>query len=385
MNIANIKYLILFCFFFLSSNSLAQKMHGLAMHGSPIHAEEEDYLPYVNPLAPKGGTLRLGVYGSFDNLNSIAFKGTRAAGLGYINDTLMRRVWDEAFTMYSLIAEFIEIPEDRSSITFYINPNAKFHDGSPITREDVLFSLETFQTKGTPNQKKTYGKIIKTEMIGEQGIKMIFINNDDKELPLIVAGFLPIVPKKYYQNIDVTKTFLDIPLGSGPYKIKKLEPGRQIVYKRVNNYWAKDLLVNKGQYNFDTLIYDYYKDSNVLLEAFKVGDYDYRREYNAKRWQNNYKFNALDRGDVILKEMKNDRPVGMNALVMNSRKNLFKNSQVRLALSYAYDHEWINKALYNNAYTRTDSYFDNSLFASSGLPSKDDLKLLDPWKHKLPK
>ena len=245
MNIANIKYLIFFCFFFLSSNSLAQKMHGLAMHGSPIHAEEEDYLPYVNPLAPKGGTLRLGVYGSFDNLNRIAFKGTRAAGLGYINDTLMRRVWDEAFTMYGLIAEFVEIPEDRSSITFYINPNAKFHDGSPITREDVLFSLETFQTKGTPNQKKTYGKIIKTEMIGEQGIKMIFINNDDKELPLIVAGFLPIVPKKYYQNIDVTKTFLDIPLGSGPYKIKKLEPGRQIVYKRVDNYWAKDLLSNK--------------------------------------------------------------------------------------------------------------------------------------------
>ena len=385
MNIANIKYLILFCFFFLSSNSLAQKMHGLAMHGSPIHAEEEDYLPYVNPLAPKGGTLRLGVYGSFDNLNRIAFKGTRAAGLGYINDTLMRRVWDEAFTMYGLIAEFVEIPEDRSSITFYINPNAKFHDGSPISREDVLFSLETFQTKGTPNQKKTYGKIIKTEMIGEQGIKMIFINNDDKELPLIVAGFLPIVPKKYYQNIDVTKTFLDIPLGSGPYKIKKLEPGRQIVYKRVDNYWAKDLLVNKGQYNFDTLIYDYYKDSNVLLEAFKVGEYDYRREYNAKRWQINYEFNAVDRGDVILQEMKNDRPTGMNALVMNSRKDIFSNPRVRLALSYAYDHEWINKALYNNAYTRTDSYFDNSPLASTGLPSESELKLLNPWRGQLPK
>ena len=360
-------------------------MHGIAMHGLPMHGSDEKHLPYVNPDAPKGGVLRLGVYGSFDNLNRIAFKGSRAAGLGYINDTLMRRVWDEAFSLYGLIAEYAEMPEDRSSITFYINPKAKFHDGSPITREDVLFSLETFQNKGTPNQKKTYGKVIKTELVDQNGIKMIFVNNEDKELPLIIAGFLPIVPKKYYENIDVTKTFLDIPLGSGPYTIESLEPGRQIKYQRVKDYWAKDLLANKGQYNFDTLIYDYYKDSNVLLEAFKVGEYDYRREYNAKRWQSNYVFDAVDRGDVILQEMKNDRPTGMNALVMNSRKEIFNNPQVRLALSYAYDHEWINKALYNNAYTRTDSYFDNSPLASSGLPSENELKLLNPWKNQLPK
>ena len=374
--------LILFIFL-VPQIALANKMHGLAMHGMPNHGTEIKHLPYVNPDAPKGGTLRLGVYGSFDNLNRISFKGSRAAGLGYINDTLMRRVWDEAFTLYGLIAEFVEMPEDRSSITFYINPDAKFHDGSSITREDVLFSLETFQTKGTPNQKKTYGKVVKTEFVDDNGIKMIFINNDDKELPLIVAGFLPIVPKKYYNNIDVTKTFLDIPLGSGPYKIKKLEPGRQIVYERVDDYWAKDLFPNKGQYNFDKLVYDYYKDSNVLLEAFKVGEYDYRREYNAKRWQTNYEFDAVDRGDVILQEMKNDRPTGMNALVMNSRKEIFNNSRVRLALSYAYDHEWINKALYNNAYTRTDSYFDNSPLASSGLPSKNELLLLNKWKDQL--
>ena len=385
MNISKLKYLIFFCFFFIASNLFAEKKHGLAMHGLPIHTEQEEYLPYVNSNAPKGGTLRLGAYGSFDNLNRIAFKGSRAAGLGYINDTLMRRVWDEAFSLYGLIAEFVEIPEDRSSITFYINPKAQFHDGSSITREDVLFSLKTFQTKGTPNQKKTYGKIIKTEMIDNNGIKMIFVNNEDKELPLIVAGFLPIVSKKYYEKIDVTKTFLDIPLGSGPYSIKKLEPGRQIIYSRVKNYWAKNLLVNKGQYNFDTLIYDYYKDSNVLLEAFKVGEYDYRREYNAKKWQTNYEFDAVDRGDVILQEMKNDRPTGMNALVMNSRKNIFSNPRVRLALSYAYDHEWINKALYNNAYTRTDSYFDNSPLASTGLPSQLELALLNPWKDQLPK
>ena len=375
--------LILFIFL-VPQIAVANKMHGLAMHGMPNHGTEIKHLPYVNPDAPKGGTLRLGVYGSFDNLNRISFKGSRAAGLGYINDTLMRRVWDEAFTLYGLIAEFVEMPEDRSSITFYINPDAKFHDGSSITREDVLFSLETFQTKGTPNQKKTYGKVVKTEFVDDNGIKMIFINNEDKELPLIVAGFLPIVPKKYYENIDVTKTFLDIPLGSGPYKIKELEPGRQIVYERVDDYWAKDLFPNKGQYNFDKLVYDYYKDSNVLLEAFKVGEYDYRREYNAKRWQTNYEFDAVNRGDVILQEMKNDRPTGMNALVMNSRKEIFNNSRVRLALSYAYDHEWINKALYNNAYTRTDSYFDNSPLASSGLPSKNELLLLNQWKDQLP-
>ena len=379
------KFIILLFVFLFSQSVLANKMHGIAMHGLPMHGSDEKHLPYVNPDAPKGGVLRLGVYGSFDNLNRIAFKGSRAAGLGYINDTLMRRVWDEAFSLYGLIAEYAEMPEDRSSITFYINPKAKFHDGSPITREDVLFSLETFQNKGTPNQKKTYGKVINTELVDQNGIKMIFVNNEDKELPLIIAGFLPIVPKKYYENIDVTKTFLDIPLGSGPYTIESLEPGRQIKYQRVKDYWAKDLLANKGQYNFDTLIYDYYKDSNVLLEAFKVGEYDYRREYNAKRWQSNYAFDAVDRGDVILQEMKNDRPTGMNALVMNSRKEIFNNPQVRLALSYAYDHEWINKALYNNAYTRTDSYFDNSPLASSGLPSENELKLLNPWKNQLPK
>ena len=379
------KFIILLFVFLFSQSGLANKMHGIAMHGLPMHGSDEKHLPYVNPDAPKGGVLRLGVYGSFYNLNRIAFKGSRAAGLGYINDTLMRRVWDEAFSLYGLIAEYAEMPEDRSSITFYINPKAKFHDGSPITREDVLFSLETFQNKGTPNQKKTYGKVIKTELVDQNGIKMIFVNNEDKELPLIIAGFLPIVPKKYYENIDVTKTFLDIPLGSGPYTIESLEPGRQIKYQRVKDYWAKDLLANKGQYNFDTLIYDYYKDSNVLLEAFKVGEYDYRREYNAKRWQSNYAFDAVDRGDVILQEMKNDRPTGMNALVMNSRKEIFNNPQVRLALSYAYDHEWINKALYNNAYTRTDSYFDNSPLASSGLPSENELKLLNPWKNQLPK
>ena len=378
-------FLIFFCFFLFSSNLFAEKLHGLAMHGLPLHKIQENYLPYVNPNAPKGGTLRLGVYGSFDNLNRIAFKGSKASGLGYVNDTLMRRVWDEAFTLYGLIAEFIEIPEDRSSITFYINRKAKFHDGSSITREDVLFSLKTFQTLGTPNQKKTYSKIIKTEMVDNNGIKMFFSNNEDKELPLIVAGFLPIVPKKYYENIDVTKTFLDIPLGSGPYKIKSLEPGRQIIYERIKNYWAKDLLVNKGQYNFDTLIYDYYKDSNVLLEAFKVGEYDYRREHNVKKWKSNYDFDAVNQGDVILQEINNDRPTGMNALVMNSRKDIFNNRRVRLALSYAYDHEWINKALYDNAYTRTDSYFDNSPLASSGLPSELELELLYPWNDLIPK
>ncbi len=376
--------LILFIASSISFPIYAKKSHGIAMHGEPKYDSKFKHLDYVNADAPKGGTIKFGSYGSFDNLNRVAFKGSKAAGLGYLNDTLMRRVWDEAFTLYGLIAEYADMAEDRSSITFYLNPNAKFHDGSPITRSDVLFSLKTFQTKGTPNQKKTYGKVVSTEMIGSNGIKMNFVNNEDKELPLIIAGFLPIIPKKYYENIDVTKTFLDIPLGSGPYKIESLEPGRQIKYERVKDYWAKDLPVNKGQYNFDFIVYDYYKDVNVLIEAFKVGDYDYRREYNVKRWFTEYGFDAVNDGEVILKEMKNDRPVGMNALVMNSRKEIFNNRQVRLALSYAYDHEWINKVIHENAYVRTDSYFDNSPLASSGLPSEQELALLHPWKNQLP-
>ena len=383
MNHRHLLIVTLFITFFTSA-SFAEKTHGIAMHGKPKYEESFIHLDYVNPDASKGGVVRFGSYGSFDNLNRVAFKGSKAAGLGYVNDTLMRRVWDEAFSLYGLIAEFVEMPEDRSSVTFYLNPKATFHDGSPITRDDVLFSLETFQTKGTPNQKKTYGKVISTELIGNNGIKMVFVNNEDKELPLIVAGFLPIIPKKYYENIDVTKTFLDIPLGSGPYTIENLDPGRQIKYKRVENYWAKDLPVNKGLYNFDTIIYDYYKDSNVLVEAFKVGEYDFRREYNVKRWLSEYDFKAVDSGEVILKEMNNDRPVGMNGLVMNTRKNIFNNRNVRLALSYAYDHEWINKTIYQNAYVRTDSFFDNSPLSSSGLPSDAELELLNPWRDQIP-
>ena len=382
------KTLIIFAVFTLiislNKHAYSEKVHGIAMHGIPKYASDFENLDYVNPNAPKGGSVKFGSYGSFDNLNRVAFKGSKAAGLGYVNDTLMRRVWDEAFSLYGLIAEKVELPEDRSSITFYLNSNATFHDGSPITRDDVLFSLETFQTKGTPNQKKTYGKVIKTELIGNDGIKMIFENNEDKELPLIIAGFLPIIPKKFYENLDVTKTFLDIPLGSGPYQIDSLDPGRQIKYKRVENYWAKDLPVNKGLYNFDTIIYDYYKDSNVLVEAFKVGEYDFRREYNVKRWLSEYDFKAVQNGKVILTEMNNDRPVGMNGLVMNTRRDIFNNRNVRLALSYAYDHEWINKTIYQNAYVRTDSYFDNSPLASSGLPSKNELELLNVWKDEIP-
>ena len=379
-----IAFAILTSIIALNKHAYSEKVHGIAMHGTPKYASDFENLDYVNPNAPKGGTVKFGSYGSFDNLNRVAFKGSKAAGLGYVNDTLMRRVWDEAFSLYGLIAEKVELPEDRASITFYLNSNATFHDGSPITRDDVLFSLETFQTKGTPNQKKTYGKVVETQLIGNDGIKMIFENNEDKELPLIIAGFLPIIPKRFYENLDVTKTFLDIPLGSGPYQVDSLDPGRQIKYKRVENYWAKDLPVNKGLYNFDTIIYDYYKDSNVLVEAFKVGEYDFRREYNVKRWLSEYDFKAVQNGEVILTEMNNDRPVGMNGLVMNTRRDIFNNRNVRLALSYAYDHEWINKTIYQNAYVRTDSYFDNSPLASSGLPSKNELELLNVWKDEIP-
>ena len=383
------KYIIILYIFttilFLPKNTYAEINHGISMHGKPKYDSNFKHLDYVNPNAFKGGSIKFGAYGTFDNLNRVSFKGSRAAGLGYIHDTLMRRVWDEAFTLYGLIAKEVDMPEDRSSITFYINPDAKFHDGSSITREDVLFSLKTFQEKGTPNQKKTYGKVIETKFTDNNGIKMTFVNNEDKELPLIIAGFLPILSEKYHKNLDITKTFLDIPLGSGPYKITEVNPGTSIVYERVKDYWAKDLPVNKGYYNFNKITYDYYKDSNVLLEAFKVGEYDFRREYNAKRWQNNYEFSAVNEESVILKEMKNDKPSGMNGLVFNTRKKIFENSKVREALSYAYDFEWINKTIYSGAYTRTHSYFDNSPLASSGLPSKDELNLLNNWKKSLPK
>ena len=235
-----IRYIVFICFFstffLVTFNANSLTSHGIAMHGVPKYEENFTHLDYVNPNAPKQGTVKFGIYGTFDNLNRVSFKGTKAAGLGYVHDTLMRRVWDEAFTLYALIAEKVEIPEDRSHITFFINPKAKFHDGSPITKEDVLFSLETFQNKGTPNQKKTYGKVVKTEFVKQNGIKMIFENNEDKELPLIIAGFLPILSKNFHEKIDVTKTFLKIPLGSGPYEISEVDPGRRIIYNRKQDY-----------------------------------------------------------------------------------------------------------------------------------------------------
>ena len=245
----NLSILLLSVFLFLLPLKFAsaEKVHGIAMHGTPKYSNNFTHLDYVNPNAPKGGTVKFGSYGSFDNLNRVAFKGSKAAGLGYVNDTLMRRVWDEAFSLYGLIAEKVELPEDRSSITFYLNSNATFHDGSPITRDDVLFSLETFQTKGTPNQKKTYGKVVKTELIGNDGIKMIFENNEDKELPLIIAGFLPIIPKKFYVSQNYpnpfnpsTSFYIDMP-EAGNLSVKVFDVNGRVVKELINTY------VNSGR------------------------------------------------------------------------------------------------------------------------------------------
>jgi microcin C transport system substrate-binding protein len=362
----------------------AQPKYAVAMHGQPKYPEGFKHLNYVNPNAPKGGELRQGVVSNgYDSFNGFILKGVPAEGLGMIYDTLAYASEDEPFTEYGLVAEKIEMPKDRSWVRFYINPKAHFNDGVPITAKDVKFTFDTLMKKGSPGYKVYYSDV--KEAIVESKYKIIFLfkTNKNKELPLIL-GQLPVLPEHYWKNKDFNKTTLTPPLGSGPYKIKSFEPGRNIVYERVKNYWGKNLPVNVGRFNFNNIDFEYFGDQTIALEAFKAGRYDVRIENVAKSWATAYKGDKFDKGIIKKEEVRNKRPTGMQAFIFNTRRDIFKQRQVREALNYAFDFEWTNKQLFYSQYTRTKSFFDNSDLASSGLPSQAELKILNPYKKQLP-
>jgi microcin C transport system substrate-binding protein len=360
-----------------------QPVHAIAMHGKPKHGPDFKHFDYVNPNAPKGGEVRFAAIGSFDTFNPYVIKGQPATGLGFLFETLMTSSADEAFTEYGLIAETIEMPEDRSAVTFNLRPQARFHDGSPITADDVVFSFETLKNKGRPFFKFYYANIAKVEKLGERRIKFSFSGGENRELPLII-GQMPVLSKTYWQNRDFDATTLEPPLGSGPYRIERFESGRFIVYNRDKNYWGKDLPVNRGRYNFDRIRYDYYRDTTVALEAFKAGAYDIRPENVAKLWATGYDFPAVAQGVVRKAEFPHRMPSGMQGFAFNSRRPLFQDPRVRQALAYAFDFEWSNRNLFYDMYTRTRSYFDNSELASKGLPSPAELKILEPLRGQIP-
>lgn len=361
-----------------------QPAHAVAMHGQPKYHSDFQHFDYVNSNAPKGGEARLAAIGSFDSFNPFIIRGQAADGLGLVFESLVTGSADEAFTEYGRIAESIEMPEDRSYVIFTLRPQARFHDGTPITADDVIFSFETLKAKGDPFYRFYYANVAGVERLGERRVKFSFSGGQNRELPLIM-GQLPVLSKAYWQNRDFEATTLEPPVGSGPYRVERFEPGRFIVYKRDENYWGKDLPVNRGSYNFDRMRYDYYRDTTVALEAFKAGEYDIRPENVAKLWATGYDFPAAQQGLVKKEELRHQRPSGMQGLAYNLRRPLFQDPRVRQALAYALDFEWTNRNLFYDQYTRTKSYFDNSELASSGLPSKEELAILEPLRDQLPK
>ena len=358
--------------------------HAIAMYGDVKYPADFSHFDYVNADAPKGGTLALSGSGTFDSLNPFILRGTPASGLTLMFETLMTPSLDEPFTYYGLVAELVETPEDRSWVKFTLNPDARWHDGKPITAEDVIFSFETLTTKGHPQYRSYYANVVKAEKTGEREVTFTFDGAVNRELPLIM-GQLPVLPKHYYADRDFERSSLEQPVGSGPYKIKSFEPGRSIVYERVPDYWGADLPANRGRYNYDQIRYEYYRDRDVAFEAFKAGNFDLWSENSAKRWATGYEGNAFSR-DLIVKEKLPIRPVArMQGYVFNLRDDRFKDPRVREALGYAFDFEWINKNLMYDAYERIESYFHGEPdLASSGLPSGKELALLEPYRDQLP-
>ena len=366
----------------VTSAIAAQPEGGIAMHGQPKYAASFDHFDYVNPNAPKGGEVHLAAMGSFDNFNPFIVKG-QSADIGQLFETLMASSADEPFSEYGLIAESIETPPERNWVVFNLRPQARFHDGSPITADDVLFSFDILRTKGTPNYRAYYQNVVKAEKLSDRKVRFSFAPGDNREVPLIL-GQLPVLSKKYWQGRKFEETTLEPPLGSGPYKIESFDAGKRLTLVRVKDYWGKDLPVNKGLYNFDKIRVDYYRDSTVALEAFKAGEYDFRPENESKKWATSYTFPAVTAGTVKVKTFENQRPTGMQGFVYNLRRPLFQDDKVRQALAYAFDFEWSNKNLFYGQYERTSSFFSNSDLASSDLPSTEELKILNPLKGKIP-
>lgn len=357
--------------------------HAFALHGDIRYEPDFQHFEYVNPDAPKGGTVRLAIIGTYDSLNPFILKGVTAAGVGLIFEALTYQSDDEPFTEYGLLAETIEIPEDRSWVAFNLRKEARWHDGSPVTSDDVIFSFETLTKKGAPLYRYYYQDVVKAEKLSKWKVKFVFRGGVNPELPLIM-GQLPVISKKYYEAHDFEKTTLEPPVGSGPYRIEEMKPGRSITYRRDPDYWGWHLPVNRGRYNFDSIRFEYYRDETVVVEAFKAGNYDFRSENVAKVWATAYKGSAFDKGLIIKKEVPNESSIRMQAYVFNTRRPIFQDPRVRHALAYAFDFEWTNKTLFYGQYTRTKSYFANSEMASSSLPGPEELKLLGPFRNQLP-
>ena len=354
------------------------------MHGDLKYKAGFKKFDYANDKAFKGEEIKLSSIGTFDNLNPYILKGVAAWQTSYLFETLMKSSFDEPFSQYGLIAEAIKVPKDRSWVMFKLRKDAQFSNGKKILPEDVIFSFNTIITKGHPAYKNYYNQVDFVEKISSSEVKFNFKGDPNPELPLIIGYQLPIFSKDYWDGKDFSQTTLKPPLGSGPYKVVDVKPGRSITLKKNPNYWGKDLNVNVGRYNFDIIHTDFYRDETVALEAFKSGAYDFKLENSSKNWATAYKFKAVEKNQVVTEEIKYSRPSGMQGFAFNIRKPIFKNRNVRKALTFAFDFEWSNRNLFYNAYTRTKSYFDNSELSSQNLPNNEEIEILKKFKGKIP-
>lgn len=367
----------------------ATRHHALSLMGEPRMPADFKHFDWVNPDAPKGGVLREAAIGTYDSLNDHTVNGDPASGLALTSDSLMSPSPDEPATGYGLVAAWASYPPDYSSVTFELRPEARFHDGTPITPDDVVFSLAALK-KADPQHAQYYKNVVKAEKTGANQVTFTFDVTGNRELPTIV-GEMAVLPKHYWEGTgangqprDISKTTLEPPLGSGPYRIKSFEPGRNIVYERVKDYWAKDLPVMRGQWNFDEIRYEYYRDRVPAFESFKSGHLNYWTENSSQSWAQQYAFDAVTKGLVKKNEFAHKRVAGMQAFAFNLRRKQFQDVRVRRAINHAFDFESANRNLFFGAYTRLASYFDNSELAAKGLPTAPELAILEPLKAELP-
>lgn len=347
----------------------ADPQHAIALHGTPRYADGFTAFPYVNPSAPKGGTLTLGVPGSYESVNPLIVQGTPVSGISdFVVEPLMARSRDEPFTLYGLLADTIDIADDRKSVTFTINPQARFSDRQPVTQDDVIKSFELLKEKGRPNHRTYFAKVTKAEKIGQRGVRFTFQDASDRELPLIL-GLMPVFAARTMTPEQFEAGGMKPLLGSGPYTVSNIDAGRSITYRRDPEYWGKDLPVNRGRYNFDEIRFDYFRDASVMFETFKSGNIDLRLEEDPGRWAGGYDIPAVHEGRLIKAEFDIGLPAGMTALVFNTRRPTFSDPRVRRALMTLFDFEWINRTLYNGLFKRTESYFERSYLASTGRPA----------------
>ncbi|WP_312341781.1 extracellular solute-binding protein [Stutzerimonas nitrititolerans] len=371
--------------------------HGYAQFGILKYPQNFTHFDWVNPDAPKGGVVRLMASGTFDTLNPYTFKGTSPSatpgffqyGVSELNEPLMVGTGiydpsgDEPSSAYGLIAESIEYADNRSWVVFNLRDSARFHDGQPITAYDVAFSYRLLLKDGHPRYRTGLQGVRRVDILNRHRIRFVFETANDSLLILRLSE-LPVLPQHYWKDRDFKATTFEPPLGSGPYRISKVQPGRQVVFERVSNWWGVDLPVNRGKYNFDRVEVEFYRDSTVAFEAFKVGEFDFFIEHQAKNWANGYQFPAVQRGDVIRTSIPHQIPTQAQALFMNGRRETFSDIRVREALGLLFDFEWTNRALFYEAYRRSESYYPNSDFTASGLPEGAEWLLLSRYRKQLP-